>query len=115
MADHERLWRRGGVDWELGDLPLALNRSASTYPINSVAPTVSGNLSRALRQAGIVRPGVRPRSVREYAANALYAELRSIEPLAESLGLDSLDAAARLIDRPWQARWGNHVRAAGGA
>lgn len=114
VADRQRLWRRGRVNGEFTDLPLALNRSVSTYPINSVAPTVSGNLARALRRAGIVRPGVRPKSVRECAANALYAELGSIEAVAESLGVDSLDATARLIDRPWQARWGDHVRAAGG-
>jgi len=57
---------------------------------------------------------VRPRSVREYAANALYAELGSVEQVAHRLGVDSLDATARLIDRPWQARWGKHIRATGG-
>ncbi len=46
VADCQRLWRRGSVDGEFSDLPLALNRSVNTYPINSVAPTVSGNLAR---------------------------------------------------------------------
>lgn len=93
---------------------LALSRAPSTYPVNSVAPTVSGNLARALRQAGIHRAGVRPKSIREHAANACYAEVGRIEAVAELLGLRSLDTAARLIDHEWQSRWGGVIREAAG-
>lgn len=106
-ADQERSWRRRGDGWDPQSVPLALDRPADSYPVNSVAPTVSGNLGRALRFAGIHRAGVRPKSVREYAANALYARTQRIEAVAEQLGLSSYDTAARLIDREWQARWGD--------
>lgn len=106
--------RRRREPWDPATVPLALSRPAVSYPVNSVAPTVSQNLARALRHAGIHRPGVRPKSVREYAANALYAKTQRIEAVAEQLGLASFDTAAGLIDRAWQQRWGEVVRAGGG-
>jgi len=72
---------------------------------------VSDNLGRALRYAGISRSGVRPKSVREYAANTVYAKTQRIEAVAEQLGLSSYDTAARLIDRSWQEMWGQTIRA----
>jgi len=112
VDDQRRIWRRRSEPWDPADVPLALSRPASTYPVNSVAPTVSGNLSRALRKAGIDRPGLRPKSIREFAANALYAEVGRIEAVAQLLGLRSLDTTARLIDQEWQSRWGLVIRAA---
>ncbi len=106
----ERAWRRRGLPLDAGTAPLALSRPVSTYPVNSVAPTVSGNLARALRSAGVGRPGIRPKSVREYAANALYARSGRIEAVAERLGFASFDAAAGLIDQGWQQRWGEAIR-----
>ncbi len=57
--------------------------------------------------------GVQPKSVREYAANAVYATTQRIEAVAEHLGLTSYDTAARLIDRAWQERWGETLRREG--
>ena len=113
VADQRALWRRRGQPWDPTEVPLALNRVLSSYPVNSVAPTVSDNLGRALRHAGIHRAGVLPKSVREYAANAVYATSQRIEAVAEQLGLSSYDTTARLIDRTWQERWGDTVRAGG--
>lgn len=107
-------WRRQGQPWDPQLVPLALNRPARSYPVNSVAPTVSNNLSRALRIAGIHRAGVQPKSIREYAANAVYATTLRIEAVSEQLGIPSYDSAARLIDRVWQEQWGDTVRAGGG-
>jgi integrase len=114
VQELHRVWRRRAAAWDPQEVPLALRRPASTYPVNSVAPTVSGNLTRALRQAGIHRGGLRPKSLREYAANACYSEMGRIEAVAELLGFRSLDAAARLIDHEWQSRWGGVIREAAG-
>lgn len=110
VGDQRRIWRRRSEPWDPTHVPLALSRAATSYPVNSVAPTVSGNLALALRQAGIRRAGLRPKSIREYAANACYAEVGRIEAVAELLGLRSLDTAARLIDQEWQSRWGRVIR-----
>lgn len=114
VAHQRASWRSRGQRWDPEVVPLALNRELSSYPVNSVAPTVSDNLGRALRHAGILRVGVQPKSVREYAANAIYANTQRIEAVAQHLGVPSYDAAARLIDRGWQERWGDTVRAGGG-
>jgi hypothetical protein len=71
----------------------------------NLAPSVSANLSLALQRAGICRVGVRPRSVREYAANRIYALTGRVEDVAGVLGLSSLDTAARYIDSRWQEQW----------
>lgn len=110
-AAQRETWRRRRQPWDSAIAPLALGRPAGSYPLNSVAPTVSQNLARALRQAGINRSGLRPKSLREYAANAVYARTQRIEAVAQQLGLSSYDSAARLIDRGWQQRWGDAVRA----
>jgi integrase len=94
--------------WDPDSAPLAMHRPVGAYQADSVAPTVSMNLSRALRRAGIARPGVRPRSCREYAANAVYARTGRVEDVAAQLGIVSLDSAFRLIDPDWQRRWGAH-------
>ena len=72
---------------------------------------MSNNLGLAIRHAGIHRAGVRPKSVREYAANAIYARSQRIESVAEQLGMISLDTAARMIVSAWQDRWGDTLRA----
>jgi integrase len=113
VQELRRVGRRRSESWDPHHVALALRRPAPTYPINSMAPTVSGNLTRALRQAGIQRAGLRPKSLREYAANACYAETVRIEAVAQLLGLGSLDTAARLIDPEWQSRWSRHVRESG--
>lgn len=105
-------WRRLRRPWDPRLVPLAMHRPVAEYPANSVAALVSVNLSRALDRAGIRRPGVRPRSVREYAANRTYALTNRVEDVAALLGLVSLDAAARLVDPEWQHRWAAHERAA---
>jgi len=101
-----REWRRRKQPWAAESVPLAMHRAVSAYRVDSVAPTVSMNLSRALKRAGITRAGVRPRSCREYAANAAYARTGRVEDVAQQLGIVSLDAAYRLLDEDWQRQWG---------
>ncbi len=110
VAAQRQVWRGRGQPWDPALVPLAMHRPLSTYPASSVAPTVSMNLSRALVRAGIVRPAVRPRSLREYAANRTYAITRRVEDVAAQLGLLSLDTAARFIDPGWQDSWAEAVR-----
>lgn len=113
-AGQRESWRRRREPWDPTEVPLALGRSAESYPLNSVAPTVSQNLARALRHAGVHRPEIRPKSLRDYAANAVYARTGRIEAVAEQLGMTSFDTASRLIDRAWQQRWGEVIRAGTG-
>jgi integrase len=110
VAAQRRIWRRMCLPWDPARVPLALGRPVASYPVNSVAPTVSAALTSALRTAGVTRPGVRPKSIREYAANAVYARSQRVESVAEQLGLNSLDTAARLLDPVWLQRWGAAVR-----
>jgi integrase len=107
-----RLHRRGSGGWDPALVPLALHKPPAAYRPQSVAPTVSMNLSRAMRAAGVTRSGVRPRSLREYAANRVYARTGRVEDVAWQLGLRSLDTAFRLVDPGWQERWGEVIRAA---
>lgn len=102
-----REWRRRKQPWAPESVPLAMHRAVSAYQADSVAPTVSMNLSRALKGAGITRVGVRPRSCREYAANVVYARTGRVEDVAQQLGIVSLDAAYRLLDEGWQLQWGH--------
>lgn len=105
-----RAMRRRSQPWEPGVVPIALTRPLDTYPLESVAPSISTNLSRALTAAGVHRPGVRPRSMREFAANRVYALTGRIEDVASHLGIPSLDSALGLIDNDWQQRFGDEVR-----
>jgi hypothetical protein len=73
------------------------------------------SLSRALHRAGVTRVGVRPRSVREFAANRTYALTGRVEDVAHLLGLSSLDTAAHFVDHAWQDRWGDFARASVGS
>jgi hypothetical protein len=111
LAAQRRAWRRRGQPWDTDLVPLALHRPLAAYPPASVAPSVSMSLSRALHCAGVTRVGVRPRSVREFAANRTYALTLRVEDVAQHLGLSSLDAAAHFVDHAWQDRWGDHIRA----
>ena len=110
IAAQRVTWRRLHRAWDPLVVPLAMHRPLVEYPANSVAPTVSMNLSRALNTAGVTRAGVRPRSVREYAANRTYALTGRVEVVANQLGLASLDTAAGFLDHTWQDRWGPTVR-----
>ena len=110
IAAQRLVWRRLHRAWDPLMVPLAMHRPLVEYPANSVAPTVSMNLSRALQRAGVTRNGVRPRSVREYAANRTYAVTGRVEDVAHLLGLASLDTAAGFLDHTWQDRWGPTVR-----
>ena len=110
IAAQRLVWRRLHRTWDPLVVPLAMHRPVPEYPASSVAPTVSMNLSRALQRAGVARAGVRPRSLREFAANRTYALTERVEDVAYLLGLASLDTAAGLLDDDWQDRWGSIVR-----
>ncbi len=106
VSSLRREWRRRKRSWEPESIPLAMHRPVSAYRADVVAPTVSMNLSRAMKAAGVTRKGVRPRSCREYAANDVYARTGRVEDVAQRLGIVSLDAAHRLLDSEWQRQWG---------
>ena len=114
IAAQRLRWRRLSRVWDPLVVPLAMHRPLLDYPPNSIAPTVSTNLSRALQRAGVTRAGVRPRSVREFAANRTYALTGRVEDVAQLLGLPSLDTAAGFLDHSWQDRWGPIVRSDAG-
>lgn len=105
IAAQRRHWRHSRKPWDPMQVPLAMHRAGESYRAASVAPTVSMNLRRALDCAGVRRPGVRPQSLREYAANAVYAKTGRVEDVAAHLGIASLDSAQRLVDWEWQRRW----------
>jgi integrase len=110
VAACRRVARRDGRAWDPASTALALNRPLESYPETSIAPGISSGLSRALAAAGITRAGVRPASIREYAANRAYALSGRVEAVAELLGLDSLDGAAGFVDADWQHRFAGEVR-----
>lgn len=105
-----RAARRRAEAWDPGVVPLALTRPLSSYPLESIAPSISTNLARGLTAAGIHRPSVRPRSLREYTANSIYAHTGRVEDVAFHLGIASLDSARRLLDYDWQQRHGDEAR-----
>lgn len=110
VAACRRAARRGRRPWDPAITALALARPLSTYPATSVAPSISSSLGRAMASAGLSRPGIRPASLREYAANRQYAVTGRVESVAEQLGLDSLDVARGYVDEDWQLRYGDEVR-----
>jgi integrase len=87
MAALRKAYRRAKTGWDPALAPLAMHKPVGAYRPQSVAPTVSMNLSRAMNRAGITRPGVRPRSVREYAANRVYAQTGRVEDVTPAAGL----------------------------
>jgi integrase len=99
--------------WDPSATSVALARPLAAYPATSIAPSISSSLSRAMTSAGLRRPGVRPASLREFAANRHYA-LHGIEAVAEFLGLESLDAARGLIHMGWQQEFAEEVRSIDG-
>lgn len=105
---------RHGRPWNPDITSIALSRPLDTYPETSVAPGISSNLSRAMNRAGLTRTGLRPASVREYAANRRYALSERVEDVATFLGLESLDVARGYIDPEWQQLYGREVRAVDG-
>jgi integrase len=98
--------RRGRCPWDPGVTSMALARQLDAYPDTSIAPSISSSLRRAMVSAGLTRPGLRPASVREYAANRRYALTGRVEDVAAFLGLGSLDVARGYIDLGWQDRYG---------
>lgn len=58
-------------------------------------------LAKLLTTAGVAGPGVRPTSIRLWAANTRLAEA-GVESAALLLGIDSLDAAAATLGYQWQ-------------
>lgn len=109
MAALQRECRRSKPPWLSQAAPLALARPLATYPAESIAPGVSSTIARALRRAGVDRPGLRPRSLREYAANRCYALSGRVEDVALELGLSSVDVAHSFIDPGWQDRWAGEM------
>jgi len=101
--------RRRGQRPDGASAPIALHQPIASYAHTSIAPSVSSSLARALESAGL-RGGVRPRSLREYAANVSYAQTGGVEAVAIGLGIASLDVARSLIDPDWQRAWGSVVR-----
>jgi integrase len=114
VAACRRTYRRKHLSWDPDAVPLALTRPLAAYPPTSIAPSISSSLGRAMRSAGLTRPGLRPTSIREYAANRCYALDRRVESVAALLGLESLDAARGYIDQVWQTRYSEEVRARDG-
>jgi len=110
LAACRREVRRTREDWDPDAVSVALPRPLSTYPVTSVAPTISANLRRALTNAGLGRAEIRPASIREYAANRTFALTGKVESVADLLGLASLDVARGFIDSAWQHQFGQLVR-----
>jgi integrase len=109
IAACRRTARRLHRSWDPETVAVALTRPLHSYPLTSIAPGISSSLSRAMAAAGLARPGLRAASVREYAANRVYAVTGSVEAVAQVLGLPSLDAALGFIDRGWQEKYGPEV------
>lgn len=103
--------RRSRSPWQPASVSVGLSRALDTYPATSIAPSISSNLRRALNCAGLSGTGVRPASIREYAANRAYALTGRVESVAELLGLTSLDVARGFIDPAWQALYAEEMRA----
>lgn len=59
-------------------------------------------LRRTMRRAGVIGPGVDPRSVTAWAGQRLYDSSGRIEDVARGLGMRSLDQAAELIELDWR-------------
>jgi integrase len=110
VAACRRAARRTRRAWDPATTSIALSRPLATYPLTSVAPSISSSLSRAMAASGIAKPGLRPASLREYAANQEYARRGRVEDVATLLGLHSLDVARGLIDEEWQRRYADEVR-----
>lgn len=113
LAACRRDARRQRMPWDPTTVSVALKRPLASYPATSVAPSISSSLSRAMTSAGLTRPGLRPASIREYAANRCYALEGRVEGVAALLGLASLDVAKGYIDASWQEEFGEEVRAGG--
>jgi len=112
-TDLARAARRRRERFDPTGAPLTMARPLSAYRPDSVAPCVAAHLRLAMRSAGVRRPGVRPSSILQFAANACYARNQRIEDVAGLLGLTSLDRAMTQIDPEWQRLWSAAVRAGG--
>ncbi|ROR89990.1 hypothetical protein [Nocardioides aurantiacus] len=95
------LTRSHGSD--LSGLSLARRDRVADQDPTKVAMATNGMLWRALNKAGLTPDdGVRPTSIHEYVANRVYIETGSVEAVAVTCGLRSLDAAARLLTTNWR-------------
>lgn len=95
---------------DLAGLSLTRRDRVADQDPTTVAMATNGMLWRALNKAGLTpEDGVRPSSIHEYVANRVYTDTGSIEAVAVTCGLRSLDAAARLITVDWR---NNHEIAA---
>lgn len=110
LRDAAKTAKSGHDKLQSDSYPLVLRRSLASYAPNAIAPAVGNTIARAIRTAGLDRPGIRPGSLRDYAANQLYARTQRVEDVARLLGLASLDRTARLIDPVWQSCWGEDAR-----
>ena len=64
---------------------------------------VSGTISKILHRAGLADDAqVRPRSITAWVGRRIFDETRSIDIVAQRLGLRSLDRAAALIGWDWR-------------
>lgn len=112
VAACRRAADRAGRIWDPSNVSVALKRPLAEYPATSIAPSISSSLSRSMAKAGLHRPGLRPASLREYAANCHHA-IHGIEAVAELLGLESLDVARGFIHSGWQQQFAEEVRSVG--
>ena len=101
---------RRGAPWDPSSASVAMPRPYSSYPESSIAPGISSSISRAMRSAGLARPGLRPASIREFAANRVYAQTDRVEAVASLLGISSLDAAMTFVVPAWQEAYRDEVR-----
>jgi hypothetical protein len=92
-----RLRDLGGAD---PTTPLVYEGSGSARSRQSSIATAIGTI---FRRAGLGRErDLRPESVRAWLGRRVWNDTHDIEAVANRLGLDSLDRAARLIGRDWR-------------
>ncbi|MFA5565292.1 MAG: hypothetical protein WC184_04355 [Acidimicrobiia bacterium] len=68
---------------------------------HSAQAQTANYISGLLRSAGVQGSGVRPGSIRLWAARTVL-ETAGVEAAARALGIGSLDAAARALGYQWQ-------------
>jgi integrase len=97
------LWKLGArPDHHLpADLPLVFQGDTAADNAYRTA-TASNTIIRILKRAGLHgQDGVRPTSITEYVAAAIYEETGRIEAVAARLGMYSLDATADMLGLEW--------------
>lgn len=98
--------RRSHPGRALAAASMTMRSDPSTSTTQQLALAANRQMTTALRKGGLtVDDGVRPASFMEYVARRVYAETGQVEAVAVRCGFKSLDAAARLIDVDWRARF----------